>query len=314
MPGPTVNIVIVTHNTGPFIERCLAHVAASDRTWCDMDAVVVDNGSSDGTVQRLRALAYPWLTVIDHGHNAGFAAASNVGIRASSGDYVLLLNPDTEVPPSTIGAMVRFMEETPRAAVVTPRLDLESGEIDHACHRGFPTPWASFTYMTGLERLFPKQPWANGYHRWHLGLDTVHEIDAPSGAFMLIRRSVIDEIGDLDERFFMYTEDVDFCMRAKQAGYGVWYHPGERVLHVKGTSTGIKKHSDHVSGATMHTRLLCLNAFYDSTKRFYDKHYAAKYPRPLKWAVHGLVEGARPFAVWRLRRRSRQTRGAASRR
>jgi GT2 family glycosyltransferase len=166
--------------------------------------------------------------------------------------------------------------------------------------------------MAGLERLFPRSRLFNGYHRWHLPLDEAHEVDAVSGAFMLMRRSLLCEVGLLDERFFMYTEDVDLCLRAREAGHSVVYDPAVSVLHVKGTSSGIKRHSDAVSQAALETRRRALNAFYDSTKAFYDKHYARRYPRPLKWAVHGTVEMARPLANYRLRRRMRRQRPSTS--
>jgi GT2 family glycosyltransferase len=313
-PRPRVSVVIVTYNQGPYIEPCLRSLDQSNHERFILEATIVDNGSADDTVARLRALPYPWLRIIENGRNAGFAAASNVGIRATDGDYVLLLNPDTELPKTTLDAMVAFLEAHPRAAVVTPRLELEDGRIDPACHRGFPTPWVSLTYLSGLSRLFPHSRRFSRYHLGYLPLDEAHEIDAPSGAFMLIRRSVIAAIGDLDERFFMYTEEVDFCLRAKKAGYSIWYDPSETVLHVKGTATGIKKHSADIATANLATRLLCLNAFYDSTRKFYDKNYAAANPRVVGWAVHGIVEIARPIAVWRLKRRfraARKTRTAA---
>ena len=303
-------MVIVSHNPGPFLYTCLERLAASTTERFALEAVVVDNASVDDTVERLRTLPYPWLRVIAHTSNAGFAVASNIGIRALAADYILLLNPDTELQPGTLDTMIQFMEAHPEAAVSSPRLVLPNGELDPACHRGFPTPWASLTYMAGLEKLFPRRRLFNGYHRWHEDLDQTHEIDAPSGAFMLIRSRVIEVIGVLDERFFMYTEDVDFCLRARKAGYRIYYHPAETVLHVKGTTTGIKRHTEHLSQASMETRLLCLNAFYDSTKKFYDKHYARAYPLPLKWAVHGLVEAGRPVAVWRLKRRLQVAAGA----
>ncbi len=313
MAKARLGVVIVSHNPGPFLATCLERLDSSTRERFELEAVVVDNSSADDTVARLRARPYPWLRVVSHPRNAGFAVASNIGLRSLDGDYALLLNPDTELAPTTLDAMVSFMELHPEAAVVTPRLVLPDGSLDAACHRGFPTPWASFTYLAGLERAFPRHRWFNGYHRWDRPLDRAHEIDAPSGAFMLIRRRVLDEIGLLDERFFMYTEDVDFCLRARKAGYRVYYDPSETALHVKGTTTGIKRHTEQVSQASLETRVLCLNAFYDSTKKFYDKHYARSYPLPLKWAVHGLVEAGRPLAIWRLKRRMRVLRpGGAS--
>jgi GT2 family glycosyltransferase len=306
----SVAVVIVSFNSWQFLQGCLESLGRTSREGGPIEVVVVDNASTDGTRENLRSCGHPGLRLIENESNSGFAAAANAGIRATESEYILLLNPDTVVSPTVIGAMVAFMEEHPEAGIASPKLVLQDGRIDPGCHRGFPTPWASLTYMTGLEKLFPKNRLFNGYHRWHLPLDETHEVDAVSGAFMLMRRSMLDEIGLMDERFWMYTEDVDLCLRAREAGYRVYYHPCETVLHVKGTSTGIKRHSDRISRADFATRSRALNAFYDSTKAFFDKHYAHRYPKPLTWLVHGAVEGARPVANHRLRRRMERVRRA----
>lgn len=299
---PRVSAVVVTYNSGPFVERCLAALDVAERGGWELEAVAVDNCSTDDTWQRLQR-PYAWLRTIANDRNAGFAAATNMGIRATKGEYVLLLNPDTEVSPGAIGTLVRFLESHPQAGVVGPRLVLSDGRLDPACHRGFHTPWASLTYMLGLERLFPRARAFNGYHLGHLPMDRAHEIDSPSGACMLVRRAVLDRVGLLDEAFFMYAEDEDLCLRAKAAGYRVYYEPAATVLHVKGTSSGIKRHSERVSAATMETRLRSLEAFHDSMLTFYDKHYAARYPRPVRWLVAAAVGARRRVARWQLRRR-----------
>ncbi len=301
----TVDIIIVAFNSGEFLDSCLDSIGAGTPAGLAINVLVVDNASTDGTADRAEVRTEPWLRVKRNERNVGFAAAANIGIRETHGEYVLLLNPDTVLSPEAIGAAVTFLRETDDAAIVSPKLVLQDGSIDPGCHRGFPTPWASFTYLAGLEKLFPKARLLNGYHRWDLPLDKVHAVDAVSGAFMLFRRSLVDRIGLFDERFFMYAEDVDFCMRAKQAGGLVYYDPRQEVVHIKGTSTGIKRHSDHISRANLETRKRALNAFYDSTKLFYDKHYAERNPRVLKWAVHSAVELTRPLANWRLKRRMR---------
>lgn len=303
----TIDIVIVSFNSGEFLDNCLDSIAASDWAGLKLNVLVVDNASTDGTADRAEARSEPWLRVKRNADNLGFAAAANVGIRETGSEYILLLNPDTVLSPEAIRAAVTFLQETPDAAIVSPKLVLQDGSIDPGCHRGFPTPWASFTYLAGLEKLFPKVRLFNGYHRWDLPMDKVHAVDAVSGAFMLFRRALVEQIGLFDERFFMYAEDVDFCMRARQSGARVYYDPRQEVIHIKGTSTGIKRHSDHISRANLETRRRALNAFYDSTKLFYDKHYAADHPRPLKWAVHLSVEATRPLANWRLKRRMRAT-------
>ncbi|MGE0572234.1 MAG: glycosyltransferase family 2 protein [Dehalococcoidia bacterium] len=303
----TVDIIVVSFNSGEFLDGCLDSIGTGASAGLAINILVVDNASTDGTPDRVEARTEPWIRLKRNEGNLGFAAAANIGIRETRGEYILLLNPDTVLSPDAVRAAVTFLQETDDAAIVSPKLVLQGGAIDPGCHRGFPTPWASFTYLAGLEKFFPKVRLFNGYHRWDLPLDEVHAVDAVSGAFMLFRRSLVDRIGLFDERFFMYAEDVDFCMRAKQAGGRVYYDPRQEVVHIKGTSTGIKRHSDHISQANLETRKRALNAFYDSTKLFYDKHYAEGNPRPLKWAVHLAVEVTRPLANWRLKRRMRTT-------
>ena len=157
------------------------------------------------------------IDLITNKTNVGFAAANNQGIRASRGRYVLLLNSDTEVASGALSELVGYMDEHRGVGAMTARVNLADGSIDPACHRGFPTPWASLTYFIGLERLFPSTRLFGQYHQGYKSMGETHDVDCISGAFFLIRRSVIDTIGLLDEKFFMYGEDIDWCFRIRSA-------------------------------------------------------------------------------------------------
>lgn len=275
----TVAVIIVAYNSGTYLDRCLESLAQTESPGIGLTVTVVDNNSIDGTPERLTGFEGLRLQLLRNDRNVGFAAAANRGIRATESEYVLLLNPDTVVGPRVIRRMVEFLGDHPDAGIVSPKLVMEDGRIDPACHRGFPTPWASVSYFTGLERLFPRVRLFNGYHRWDLPLEEPHEVDAISGAFFFARRAVLEAIGGFDEAFFMYGEDIDACLRAREQGFRVYYDPRETVLHVKGTSTGIQAHSLVASQANRAARVRTLDAFYDSMLVFYDKHYARRYPR-----------------------------------
>jgi GT2 family glycosyltransferase len=294
--------VIVSFNSARFIGRCLESLDRERDDGMALEAVLVDNHSRDGTVGVARAAGYPWLRIIENNRNTGFAAAVNAGIRACGSGDVLLLNPDTEVAPGAVRELRSFLETHPAAGIVGPRLMLATGQPDRAGHRGFPTPWASFAEMVGLARLFPRSPRFNRYHLEHLPMDHAHEVDATSGAAMLIRRAVIERVGPFDEAFFMYGEDLDFCLRAKEAGFAVYYNPDATVVHVKGASSGIKGHSHAVSSADRATRRRATEAFHRSMWLFYRKHYATRYPAPLTWVIHATIELRRRLALWRLGR------------
>jgi hypothetical protein len=251
----------------------------------ETEVFVADNNSWDGTAEKIRA-EMDWVKLLVNHDNMGFSKASNQAIRRASGDYILLLNPDTIVPELTIKQMLKFMDENPQVGVSTCRVELANGELDRACHRGFPTPWSSFTYLCGLSKLFPKSRLFGQYHLTWLSLDQPHEIDTPSGCFYLVRRKVIEEIGLLDEDYFLYGEDVDWSYRIKKTGWEIFYYPKVKIIHYKGMSSGIKAHTSIMSNAKGDTRRLAVNSFYDAMWLFYRKHLRKSYPFFVDWLVY----------------------------
>ncbi len=301
MVKPTVDIVIVNYNAGIYLKNCIFSLKASLKSNFKLNCIVVDNASSDDSISQIKHLKLPWLTIINHPENVGFAAGCNIGIKKSKGSYVLLLNPDTKVSKDTIVKMVDFLSIHPKAGIVTPKLVLSNGQIDPASHRGFPTPWVSFSYFIGLEKFFPSNPKFSQYHMWYKSMDKVHEIDSPSGAFMLIKKEVINKIGLLDEDFFMYAEDIDFSYRAKKAGFQIFYNPSSIVLHTKGISSGIKKHSEKKSKASIETRLRTSKHFYETMKIFYHKHYSQQYPKLLEILIFLFIDIKKNIKIFQLK-------------
>lgn len=296
-----VSIVIVSYNTKEFLNRCLKSIYKSDFKKIKFEVIVVDNASSDSTVQFVKK-TFPKIKLIENKDNFGFSKACNQGVRDSSGRYLLFLNPDTEVNENTIPYMISFMGKNKDAGASTCFVKLPSGKLDDGAHRGFPTPWNSFSYFSGLSKLFPKSKLFSGYTLSHLDLTRTHEIDSAVGAFMMVRRSAGDDIRWWDEDYFFYGEDIDFCYKLKEKGWKIYFVPEVSVFHHKGVSGGIKKNSNHISTADYQTKIIATNARFNAMRIFYRKHYEEKYPKLLTWSVFLAVEARRKMALSSIRK------------
>lgn len=252
-----LSVIIVNYNVKYFLEQALLSVRRAGKG-IDMEVWVVDNNSVDESVAMVRE-KFPEVHLVANEGNPGFAIANNQAIRASSGEYVLLLNPDTVVEEDTFEVCVSFMDNHPEAGGLGVRMIDGSGKFLPESKRGFPTPWVAFAKTFGLSRLFPKSRLFNHYHLGYLEEDQSHEVEVLAGAFMWLRRSVLDEIGLLDEAFFMYGEDIDLSYRIVEAGYKNYYLPETTIIHYKGEST--KKGS-----------LNYVRAFYKAMIIFAQKH------------------------------------------
>jgi len=280
--GPVdLAIVIVNYNTRDLLRDCLASIFAS-RLEGSCAVYVVDNHSTDGSAAMVRA-EFPAVHVIEQPANTGYAAANNVGLRAAGVEggepprYVLLLNPDTLLKPDDLAQMLAFMEAHPQAGAAGPKLVRQDGSLDKACRRSFPSPESAFYRLSGLSRLFPRHPRFGRYNLEYLDPDQVAEVDSIVGAFMLMPGAVVQQVGLLDERFFMYGEDIDLCFRIKERGYKVYYNPAVTVLHYKGASSRQRS-----TPTIIH--------FYRAMALFHDKHYRARTFFLLNWLIYlGIV-------------------------
>lgn len=293
-----LSVVILTFNSQSFISDCIKSLIASKGISFDSkpkskylgEIIVVDNASRDGTCEEIVS-KFPFVKLLKNRSNDGFAKGNNIGLKIAKGRYSLLLNADSFVEKDTLEKMIDFMDNNPKVGISTCFVELvKTKEIDWASHRGFPTPWASLTFFLGLEKLFPKVKFFSSYHQTYKDLKTTHEIDSPVGAFYLIRAEVLKNIGLLDEDYFMYAEDLDLSFRAKEKGWKVMYVPDVKVYHYKGMSSGLKAHSANEASATNEEREKAFNAFYDTMKLFYAKHYLKKYPIWLKWLVFAGID------------------------
>jgi GT2 family glycosyltransferase len=230
-----LSVVIVNYNVKHFIEQCLFSVLkASENIACEV--FVVDNNSVDGSVTLIKE-KFPQVNLIVNKTNTGFSVANNQALKIATGEYVLLLNPDTVVQEDTFAKILAFMDSHPDAGGLGVKMLDGQGNFAPESKRGLPTPEVAFYKMFGFSRFFPKSKRFGKYHLTYLSEDQLSEIDVMSGAFMLIRKTVLDKIGFLDETFFMYGEDIDLSYRIKKAGYKNYYFPDTQIIHYKGEST-----------------------------------------------------------------------------
>ncbi|HET6624702.1 MAG TPA: glycosyltransferase family 2 protein [Gaiellaceae bacterium] len=236
-------VVVVTYDALPWIEDCLASVRGEQ-------VVVVDNGSRDGTVALVRE-RFPGVRVVES-ENRGLGAGWNVGIRETASRYVLLLNADAWLRGDALARLVAFADGRPRAAVVGPRLLNPDGTLQRSV-RGFPTLWRLATEYFFLRKLAPRTRALNAFYAGGFDHDEVREAEFVMGACMLVRREAIEEVGPLDEEFFLFSEETDWCYRFRKAGWEVLFFPGSECVHVGGAAHGGRLYRENLLG---HLRFL----------------------------------------------------------
>ena len=274
-------VIVVSFNTREFLGPCLEALPAAlgglaAETW------VADNASPDRSADFVRA-HFPDVHLISSPHNGGYAYGNNLGLKAAGFPeasssavppfrHAALLNPDTIPPPGSREQLVAFLDANPSVGICGPRVERPDGRLDRACRRGAPTPLVAFYQLTGLSKLFPRSRHFARYNLTFLPEDRQAEVDAVVGACMLVRGQALAAVGLMDERFFMYGEDLDLCLRVRAHGWSVVYVPAVRILHHKGRAT-------RKSSARM------IREFYRSMDLFHQKHFAASTPPPVNLSV-----------------------------
>jgi len=259
-----LSVIIVNYNVKYFLEQCLHSVKKASEN-IHLEVFVVDNNSVDGSVEMVRD-KFPEVILIANKKNVGFSVANNQAIRVSKGEYILLLNPDTIVEHDTFKKVIAFMDNHPNAGGLGIKMVDGQGNFLPESKRGLPTPAVAFYKISGLSKLFPKSKRFAKYHLGNLDNDETNRVEILAGAFMLLRKSVLDKVGLLDETFFMYGEDIDLSYRIIKAGYDNYYYPEARIIHYKGEST--KKGSINY-----------VFVFYNAMVIFAKKHYSQKNAR-----------------------------------
>jgi hypothetical protein len=274
-------VIIVSYNAPGLLRRCLDSVLV-ETALPDLSILVVDNASTDPGVADLAAW-YPGVQFLFNRENVGFAAACNQGIRACPARFYLLLNPDTVIEDSAIDRSLDYLRASPRVGILGCRVNNPDGTLQRACRRRIPRPARAFFQLTGLGRLLPESLRPPDYNFRDLDPTTSHPVEAVSGSFLMFRQEVLETCVGLDERFFLYGEDLDFCYRASLAGWQVMYFAGARITHTKRGSS-----STNPRLANFH--------FYDAMRLFYLKHFAAEAGAVERTAV---LAGIRLLAAWR---------------
>jgi GT2 family glycosyltransferase len=268
---PLVSALIVSYNVKDLLLDSLqAFFSGSEDP---VEAVVVDNASRDGSADAV-AERFPDVKLVRQSRNVGYGRANNIGLQECEGRFILLLNPDVTVSEGSVGKLADFLLVRPDVGAVGPRLLRPEGMPDLAARRGFPTPATAFYRLAGLSKAFPKSRRFNRYNMGFLPDTEVHEIDAGTGACLMLRRAAIDRVGFFDPDYFMYGEDLDLCYRLRLGGWKIYYAPGATAVHLKGAST------------RQATKRM-LYEFHSAMWTFHHKHYAEEYPafaNGLVWA------------------------------
>lgn len=257
-----LSVIIVSYNTKDLLKQTIQSVIDNTKD-IEYEIFVTDNNSSDDSVEMVKK-DYPKVNLIESKENLGFPKGNNIAIKRATGRYILLLNSDTKVIGECLQNCIKYMDKHREIGALGCKVELPSGKLDHACKRGFPTPEASLYYLLKLNKFFPDKKKFGKYTMSYVKDNEVAEVDSLMGAFMMIPKKVVDEVGMLDEEFFMYGEDIDWCFRIKKAGYKVLYYPVEKIIHYKGSSSKKK-------------RAKTTYEFHRAMILFYNKHYKKEY-------------------------------------
>jgi len=230
-PVPELSVCIVTLRVRDLLRDCLRSLYQN--TSLDFEVIVVDNGSGDGVDEMLQE-EFPQVRLIQNGGNEGYTRPMNQALRAANGRYLAQLNPDTLVEPQAFEKLIAYMEANPKVGICSPKVLNKDRTLQKTCRRGESRPLAVISYFSGLAQLFPKSRLFGEYLMSYMPEDQAHPVAGVAGSCMLIRREVVDQIGYLDERFFAYQEDADYCFQARQAGWLVMYYPEAEIIHFGG--------------------------------------------------------------------------------
>jgi len=257
-----ISVIIISYNVKEFLQQCILSLkTALDKF--EHEIIIVDNDSVDGTVNIIRQ-KFPEIILLENRTNVGFAKACNQGLAIARGELILLLNPDTMIQEDTIRVMTVFFDNHPEAGAAGCKILNADGTLQLACRRTFPTPSVALPKLLGLSRIFPKVKAFSSYNLTYLDPDQMTEVDAVSGSFLMLRKAVYAQIGGLDEDYFLYGEDLDYCYRIKAGGWKIFYVPDTKIIHYKGESTKLASFDNFI-------------VFYRAMDIFANKHFGKSY-------------------------------------
>jgi GT2 family glycosyltransferase len=265
---PSLSIIILSYNVKQLLLDCLNSVFTNAKS--DWQVIVVDNASSDGSAEAVES-KFPKVIVVKSDTNLGFSAGNNLGLKKAVGDFVLFLNDDTLIKGNAIEESLNYLRDHADVGALTCRVELPNGKLDYSCHRGLPTPWNSLCYFSGLSKLFPRSRTFSGYTATYQDLNTVHEIDCATGAFMLVRRQAGNAIGWWDNDYFWNGEDIEFCYQLRKNNWKIVFYPLVKIVHFKGSSSGLWTSGQ--STVSQEVKLKTAKSAARAMKIFYGKHF-----------------------------------------
>lgn len=264
-----LSIIIVSYKSVQYLPRCLKSIieTAGPLTY---EIIVVDNASNDGS-RELLGSQFPQAKTIINETNLGFARAVNRGAVKAQGRILLLLNPDTQVQEGALTKSVQFLDQNPDIGIVGARINNPNGTLQRACRRSIPTPQIAFFRLSGLGKVWTGHPAARAYNLEDADPDRQMDVEAVSGSYLMVRRTAFDQAGAMDERYFLYGEDLDICLAVSRAGYRIVYYPKAVIIHYKGASSG-------------QANRLANREFHRAMSLFHKKHFCRQDRRPLELA------------------------------
>jgi GT2 family glycosyltransferase len=295
--NPELSVVILSFNVKELLINCLQSLFDNKSSEDHWQVIVVDNNSADGSLEEAKK-QFPEIEPYQTGANLGFARGNNYAVPYIKGEFVLFLNPDTLVVKDVIQKSLEFMRADEKVGALTCRVEFPDKRLDYSCHRGFPTPWNSFSYFSGLSKFFPKSPVFSGYAATYLDINTTHEIDCGSGTFLMVKTDVGKKIGFWDQDYFWNGEDIEFFYRVKELGYKNYYFAEGKIIHFKGSSSGLW--STAKVKVPKETKIRSARHASEAMKIFYKKHYYKKYPVVVRDLILGgisLLEKYRLFKI-----------------
>jgi len=270
-----LSIIILNHNSGDLLKSCIESVFADDIPF-SFEVIIPDNASTDNSLEKVKEQWGSRLHIINNPRNAGFAYGSNIGIQFASGEYICLLNPDIIVHKGTFKNLIEFMDAHPQVGFAGPKVMNSDGTIQLSARRSIPSPFDAISRALLLSKLFPKSKTFAKYNLTYSDPNMNQQVDASTGCCIFGRRSMIDSIGLLDEKFFLYCEDVDWFLRAKNAGWQTYYVATASIDHLHSYSEQFRKYRSVAD-------------FHHSMIYFYKKHYAEKYLPVFNWFIYSMV-------------------------
>lgn len=270
---PLLSVLIVNWNTRELLRACLQSLRRYPPSE-PMEVWVLDNASHDGSAEMVRS-EFPEVHLVASERNLGYAAGNNLLLQKARGEYLLLLNPDTEVTEGALDTAVQYMRENPDVAALGAKLIHPDGRVQRSV-RGFPEPEAVLWEYLGLARLFPRSRRFGAYRMTWFTYDHIAEVDQPMGTFLMLSRRAVRAVGRMDERFPIFFNEVDWCYRAKRKGLKIVFHPGVVIIH-------------HGGASTRQVRPQMIWESHRSLQKFYQKHYRQRLPKPIYWLILGSI-------------------------